>query len=452
MIEVYTDRSTVLKHQECARARWFETEVPTGEGFGVVPKAWDPNLLVGATYHDGLRWLLSGEGVDEAWGRARDFHQKALADQGLAPAPGEETGHQEYLKAEGLALSEALIRAYAKVILPQTLERFEILSLEQEELTSLEISQLPDFRVLMGGRTDGIWRERTSGDLYVYSAKTKKEWKVGDDDKNRYDTQGLTETVAVDQRLERWGEIMDKGGSSFAAGFERVGLPRWFRKRWEEGGTPQVMGVVMQFALKGQQAKDKDGIKKHGSPLIRPWMKTTAKGPEWAWKFGWDDALGGGHRLGKGWGRVNIWEAWTVREWIDFLWENNVQELGPGAAIEASFICPEDYMRNEDDKVRRMRQIVFQEERVQEGRDRLIQLDTGPTGPGRLEDVEVILDQYFPMHSDYPNNCGYCEFREACYGPKQYLVNPLAHGGFEPRTSNHAIEVMIRGKGKTREH
>lgn len=445
VLEIYSDRSTVLKHQECPRARWFGHDVPTPEGFGVSPKAWDPNLLVGAVYHEGLRGLLGGSGIEEAYGVAREFHERQLMDHGLATeGSGEGDGTTGYLQAESLALGEALIRAYEKVILPQTLARFEILSVEQEEVTPLEIPELPNFRVLFGGRTDGIFREHDSGDLFVYSAKTKKEWKPGDEDKNRYDTQGLTEWIAVESRLGKWQERLERWAPSREMpGPPPADIPTGFVERFLEGGTPTLMGVVMQFALKGRTEK-KDGVWKHTSHLIRPWRKV---GGGWAWKYEFQDALGGNHRLGKGWNRVNIWEALSVKEWIDHLWEENVQELGPGAGLEAAFALPADYYRNEEDRERRVRQILFQEARAREGRKK-VQWLVDINRP--FSEIEVVLDEFFPQHSDYPVQCGYCEFEPVCYGPRQYLLDPLAHGGFSGRVSNHPVEVEIRGKGKVK--
>lgn len=451
---VYSDRSTVTRHQECPRSRWFQHEVPTEEGFGVVPKAADPNLLVGTVFHEGVCGLLNGDGIEEAYGTARELHLKVLKDNGLAADCGDAgSGAMDYLVAENLAIGEALIRGYEKVVLPQVLERFEVLSTEQEEVTRFAIDAVPEFEIAFASRTDGILLEKCGENLFVLSLKTKKEWKAGDEDKNRYDTQGLTEWNAVESRLAGYQEVMDLPDDSFANAFSKAGVPKWFQKRHALGHSPTVMGVTMQFALKGRGEK-KDGIWKHTSPLIRPWMKSSASGREWAWSYEFQDALGGNHRLGKGWNRVNIWEAWNVRDWIEYLWEENVQERGPGSAIENAFVLPADYYRNEEDRERRIRQIVFQEARVQVGREKLSAIQSGRlislNGSTLLQDIEAELDNTFPMHSDYPVNCGYCPFEVCCYGPKQYLLNPLASGLFEPRTSNHAIEVEIRGKGKLR--
>lgn len=453
MTITYSDRSTVLRHQECARSRWFEAEVPTPEGFGVVRKKVDPNLLVGIAYHEGVNRLQGGASEDEACGQAREVQSRVLGEAGLGVQEGEDTPEiLEYLTQENFALGEALIRGHARVVLPQTLERFEILDLEREEITKLTIPQLPYFTLVFGGRTDGIFLDKSSGDLFIQSLKTKKEWKSGDEEKNRTDTQGLTEWIAVESRLAGWARVwqdcFDKDHD-----LERLDLPEWFKARMADGNPPQVLGVTMQYALKGKSEK-KDGVWKSSSPLIRPWRKVGTSGPAgWAWKFSWDDAMGGGHRLGKGWGRVNIWEVLSVKDWIDLLWEEDVQGLGVGAGLTSQFILPEDYYRNEEDRERRTRQIVFQEARVQEGRERLVQIQVLDLPPREaLDAVEVVLDEFFPQHSDYPNNCGWCEYEKACYGPRGWMVDPLSSGFYTPRVSNHPVEVGIRGRGKVRGH
>lgn len=452
MNRVYSDRSTCTRMQECPRARYWEAEFPTpGGGFGVVSKKANVDLLIGSGYHLGAKELLDGRGEVEAVGVALQATEKVLQDEGLAVEEGQD---ESYVAGETIAMVEALIRGHNRVVLPNTLERFIVLSTEQEELSSFTDPGAPRFEVLFGGRTDGIFLERDSQDLYVLSLKTKKEWKAGDDKKNRTDTQGLTEVEAVEQRLKKWHERLTTWDQGEEGTIWEVhpDIPTWFKARYMEGHSPIVQGVTMQYALKGVKRKDKfTGTWKYSNPLIRPWKKTMGGGDQWAAKWEFQDPMGGNHTLGKGWRVVDIWAPGEmgVSEWISRL-EENVQDLGPGAVLSGQFVQPMDYFRNEEDRSRRVRQIVFQEERVEEGRQKLRELKemAGFLSPQeRGEYTESILDKYFPMHSDYPVDCGWCPNEILCYGPREYLFNPLSSGMFRPRVSNHPIERELRGNG-----
>lgn len=453
MNKVYSDRSTCTTHQACPRDRYWQHEFLTEAGYGIVSKKANVDLLIGSGFHIGVKELLDARGEVEAVGVALAATEKVLRDEGLAVEEGQD---ESYVAGETVAMVEALIRGYNRIVLPNTLERFVVLSTEQEELSSFTDPGAPGFEILFGGRTDGILLERDSQDLYVLSLKTKKEWKAGDDKKNRTDTQGLTEVEAVEQRLKKWHSIMQTAGDLLpgegAIYAKRHKIPDWFMSRFFEGHSPVVQGVTMQYALKGAKRKDKfTGTWKYSNPLIRPWKKSGPAGDQWAAKWEFQDPMGGNHTLGKGWRVVDIWAPGEmgVSEWISRL-EENVQDLGPGAVLAGQFVQPMDYFRNEEDRSRRVRQIVFQEERVEEGRQKLRELEemAGFLSPQeRGEYTESILDKYFPMHSDYPVDCGWCPNEILCYGPREYLFNPLSSGMFRPRVSNHPIERELRGNG-----
>jgi hypothetical protein len=58
---------------------------------------------------------------------------------------------------------------------------------------------------------------------------------------------------------------------------------------------------------------------------------------------------------------------------------------------------------------------------------------------GRLDDLEVFLDERFPMHTracDYPTKC---QYQDVCWNPTVGR-DPLASGLFVPRQPHHELE------------
>jgi len=440
-MEAYADRSRILTHQSCPRRRYFEYEVPTdGEVNGVRPTRLDMNLLVGAAFHAGIECLLNDamgaldlkdsvdNAVDVALNGAKDWtgYWPQVKSVGLALEPEEDASYVYYEQA---ALVEALIRAYAVFVLPQVLDRFQVVDVEREERADFSI---PGFTLHFLARVDGILLDKTTGEIFVLSLKTAKEWGKREDDSARHDMQGLSETRVVEQRLQAWDAALKDGRNG--------GIPDWFVQRHAAGASPQVSGVIMQYALKGRRENSPKGSGKYcfNNALIRPWKKADDLnfGGAYAIRYEFQDSMGANHRLGKGWNRVNIWEDMGVKKWIDYLATQEIQGFPPGTAIASQFVLPVEYFRNPEDMDRWERQVCHQEKRAAEGRDLIRQA----SALGRLE---LALDECFPMHTracDWPTKCS---FQEVCFGPRAYLHDPISSGLYTIRTANHPSEKKI---------
>lgn len=453
-MEAYADRSRILTHQSCPRRRYFEYEVPTsGDVNGVRPQRMDMNLLLGAAFHAGIEQLLleamtpSGkeDTVDWAVTVALDGYQDwtgywpQVKSVGLSLEPEEDASYVYYEQA---ALVEALIRAYAIFVLPQVLDRFQVVDVEREERADFSI---PGFTLHFLARVDGILLDKTTGEIFVLSLKTAKEWGKREDDSARHDMQGLSETRVVEQRFARWQKVLEflvNVPGMFPAHQDVVSpengeiIPWWFVDRFIAGAPPTVSGVIMQYALKGRRENSPKGSGRYcfNNPLIRPWKKADDLGGSgYAIRYEFQDPMGGNHRLGKGWNRVNIWEDMGVKKWIEYLATNEIQGFSPGTAIASQFILPIEYFRNPDDMDRWERQVMHQEANVAVGRVQVRE----------AANKEFALDRFFPMHTracDWPTKCS---FQEVCFGPAAYLHDPLASGLYTIRTANHPSEKKI---------
>jgi hypothetical protein len=438
------------------------------------------NLLLGSAFHAGIECLLyysmchpanpmpDQEEIDNAvdyclnGGKDWGGYWPQVKSIGLSLEPEEDASYVYYEQA---ALVEALVRAYAIFVLPQVLDRFQVVDVEREERADFSI---PGFTLHFLARVDGILLDKSTGEIFILSLKTAKEWGKREDDSARHDMQGLSETRVVEQRLAKWHEALTEIQAQTPDYFQdgrltqrdytqiwgELSIPYWFIGRFLAGAPPTVSGVIMQYALKGRRENSPKGSGKYcfNNALIRPWKKADDLnfGGAYAIRYEFQDSMGGNHRLGKGWNRVNIWEDMGVKKWIDLVASAEIQGFGPGSAIAAQFILPIEYFRNTEDMDRWERQVVAQEFRVARGRRRVSKEILGyyDTPEGKKEaytpkEFEEALDVEFPMHTracDWPTKCS---FQEVCFGPKAYLHDPLSSGLYTIRTANHPAEEKI---------
>ncbi len=453
-------RSQVLRGQSCPRAEFLEYQAYNGTPVpGVVLSRLNSDLVIGSGFHTGVEALLSGASEDEAVGRALE------GDGGHWP------GFWPLVKSKGLILGdnddadltyheqgsliEALVRGYNRFSLPQLLERFDVVEVEREGKAEWTDG---DFTLVWAYRADALLLEKDTLVLYVLSLKTAKDFGKKKADQGTRDMQGLSEVAAIDQRLQRWDNAIKlaiqtgheiKLGAGF--NYKNEPIPDWFLSRHLEGASPSCFGVKMEYALKGLKLEEPKGSGRwrYSNALIRPWKYAEDLGPtrgrrrglgsgdQYAISYDFKDDLGGSHRLGKGWTRINIWEDMGVKDWMDYVEETPIQGFAPGHAIAAQFALPEDYYRNDDDIERWKRRMLFAERRKALG---LVSIGEALSA-GDYAEFEDRLDEFFPPHSnscDYPSKCVY---QDICYSAnKGYLFNPMSAGIYEPRTPNHPEE------------
>lgn len=466
MITHYSDRSRSIDFQECPRSFWYGYVFPNGTPTaGLRMDKLNMDLTTGLGFHEGCNHLLTGVDVDEAVKRALYGHEKWAGYWPLVKSQGfilETNEDAAYVAYEQAAMVEALIRGWAIFGLPQILERFEIVEAERDEYGVFE---LPDYnegphmtnregiKLIWGMRGDALLMDKNTLDLFILSLKTKKEWKgQKDEKKNRYDMQGMSETAVVEQRLRRWHnilenkEVMAKIIQEYGANpetplvIEGESIPWWFIRRFSAGAGPTIMGVKMDFALKGRRSEYPVGSGKYSysNPLIRPWKRDDGlKGDGYAFMFEFKDEMGGNHRLGKGWNRINIWEDMGVKKWIELLATEEFQGMSPMTAIQKQFVMPADYFRQEDEINNWKEQRLFEERRIAKGITECVPAIGTPM-------LEHKLNEHFPMYSNYPTDCTYCPFESPCHdGIKAYMHDPMSSGKYAPRTPNHKAETEV---------
>lgn len=460
MNETFTSRSAILTRQSCGRKWWWEYGHPTGAGVpGIVSSKLNMDLLTGSGYHVGIENLLRGSSLDEALGRS--LEGDGIGWPGLWPlmkSKGLILSDKEdayYVAQEQAAIVEALIRGYYFSQLPVLKARFDIIEVERDGEEIISIPEVPDFQVRFGYRADALLLEKETLDLYILSLKTAKHFYKKREEVAHRDMQGLSEVAVVDQRLGRWDSLL-KSGPSDITGFDpRTLIPEWFYSRWREGASALVTGVKMEFALKGDRREWPKGSGKYyySNHLIRPWKKlslaeqtvpkrrrapTASSCLELPYAVNWEfkDDLGANHTLGAGWRPVNIWEDMGVKNWIEFLMENQIQDLQPGEAVESMFVTPFEFYRSDEDIDAWKQKTVYSERRTYEGRKKVLESTTPKT-------YLSALNEHFDTHSD---RCDYpvtCPYQPICFGGSRALLfDPLISGMYEPRVPNHANELI----------
>lgn len=520
MITKFTDRSRIITFQRCARQRFLEyheagigirslkTPLPLAVGGAthaglailtlylvgkslaqlqeVTPETWleleeaavgvalldfkenvstlevDANERAGIIPSDNI-----GEMIAESLGLAADDPQVlALTQQKQASV----TEFDKYLQAEQTALVEAMVRAYSRRRLRPLWEQFEVLEVEREGMWQLaDYKHLgSDFeytQLLFMSRPDAILLERESGQLYIQSYKTTGSWDIRKGKDAEHDMQGLSEGVEVEKRLGVWwadihGKQHHDPSLPCLAGNEAT-----VKYLYGLGAAPRIFAIRYEFLLKGDRRRDKDlsarlGVeaRSQASHLIRGLWNHKTQAWNWSWNFKKDDGSNGALSY-VNWQGKPVWEAMTIKFWIDLLdaaapamsAEDATVGLEPRVLgyscqaqasgyteehpLDSVFMTPIVVYRNDDDLRDWVDQTEASEVRIQEG---LVQIEA-TTDPSERRHL---LNVYFPMarHScEYPNTCQFVS--GVCYAGEEAKADPLGSGKFRRREPNHPQEL-----------
>lgn len=424
------DRSRIIAAQTCRRLRFLNYEAL---GTGIVPVRTNVALSTGSAIHKGVELLLLGKSIDIAVGIALGEYEALVNNKELDLENNEE---QLFVFNEQKALIEALIRVYYKIQLPLILQEYEVLEVEKEILFPLienkdyqcpscdnynchlykgdyycdtcldtRMIKLPEDITLMS-KPDAILRDKSTGGLVVYSLKSSSSWNDTNEKQNKYDDQGISELIATEYLL---GE--------------------------------EVEAIKMDFLIKGSRTKLKDGDvyrKLQNSFLIHPYKMDTGFNDI---EFRLD------YTRAKGWSRCNIWEVMSIKEWVDFLFENNYEALAGGYDKEGNksggvIVSPYVYNRSLEDIEDWIASTRYQEQTITKHIQELWEMRhdlVGPredySGPGYRE----LLNRYFPKNR---RNCysygSMCQFVDICWsGIRTTSVE------YEKRTPHHLTELEL---------
>lgn len=376
------DRSRLEAYQRCPRKYFWAYAY---KGLGVSPRKRAIPLAFGGATHLGLEVLLRSSGdIEKAIESATNEFHLQTSTAGLDLQAGEDA-LQVY--NEHRALLEGLLRVWYLYRYPSFIREYELLDIEREEL----------WRISGGigfmARADGVLRGRHDGSLYVLSFKTAKAWDKKRDDEARSDIQGISELVALEDRL---GE--------------------------------RVAGIQMEYLIKGSRNEypKGSGIYSVYNPLIHPWYNQGTG--RYAHSWDWRDQ-DGGHTLGNKFRRVDIWNLMSMVSWVRHL-ESGAVQPEAGNPLEKLCISPMPYMRNRDE---------IESWKVQAQSQALDMLDKGVRVERSRHEFSTALDNEFPQ---FRHSCNYptaCPFKQICFGSAG--PEPENDPRYVWREPHHQLEV-----------
>lgn len=373
-------RSHDETYVNCARMAYLEYYYG---GKGIVPKKLDIYQATGSLTHLMLSnamkrakevGVVSREDMDAICEDAIRDYRKEVEAAGLT----EVTGELELEIQRQCALAEGLARVWTKYRLPQILEDYEIVAVEEEH----EIPFGPG-QVLMS-RLDGVLRRKMDGELFAGPEFKTTGW-ISDDyiESWRYSTQTLSHTLDV---VAKYGQ--------------------------------EPAGVMMEFLYKGFKKKNQDtGEIIYYSPLVRAYRMVNEFGGE---TYGFDSSLG----RKKDW---RVFDAYTMGmgNWVEQL----PQEVAEGLLFNT--IVYRNPVELEEWKL----QTSIRQGRIQAGL--MMLTEDQPTERA----ADEIMAQVFPARLDrFCQSNQYrkvCKYRDICY---HKVSDPIGSGQYVERTPHHPSE------------
>jgi hypothetical protein len=367
--------------------------------------------------------------IDKSVAVGLKTYDAEVSSRGFEP---EELAAESYVYAEQKAHIEGCIRAFGLGRLLELLSTYSVVDVEREELmplgdhhfvTNTERQQnderpfVEDEGIIFQSRADALLRKRDTGGLYVFSFKTAGQWGPIDEQRARYDMQGLSELAAIEHR--------------YAA----------------EGTPEKVVGIHMDYIITGSRRKDSiDNIKKQDTYLIRPWRKAgvTSDKDVYAWKYNYQDSFGNNRRLGGDFKRVNIWEHLSMKEWVGMLYRCEVQPELTETALgmygdwqhPGLFAVPVPYQRNERDVTDFIEQVTAQEERIV-ANNRILEQHKDNEAMTRS-----LMNQFYSQTRQSCVNFGHdCAYVPLCWND-QKVEDPDSDSDYVWRTPHHEQELI----------
>lgn len=475
----YLSRSALERGDRCPLSRFLEYD---WRDRGLKRISASIPLATGTYTHEGVGSILGrfvgvevgkykevDTKVDEAVEKAKAKYFLDVEKRGFVDTLPE---HMEYTLQEQGALIEGLVRAFNHVVVPLIRERFEVLTTEREEVIEdfMEVAFGDRIvRVVFQARVDALFRDRETGDLQLLSLKTTGQVRGrGEIDKRQEDStytdmQGVSETFALEHRLEKESQAVEQLIKALNYGEGK--LPVWADKgvqslkkyidRHVGSGRSFVGGVFPVFLIKGRRQKDKyNGKYVTYSPMVRAYRNqegsVSSATDSWAWSWNWTGGDGKSHTLGRGWKPVNTWEIpGGVKEWVEKLamtqeTSNGIKE--PVIQTEAGFCLPSQvyippipFKRKQEDldswyaqtvthETQRLKELVQIANVIREGGEEI--------GVG----VKKALDKFPMIGRQHKHSCYYpskCMFTKICH---EGVEKPL-EGGYWWRKPHHQAEL-----------
>lgn len=439
---MFTSRSAVEAYQDCPRYRYNCYHYG---GKGLVPKANSVPLVTGSAVHRGIEHLANrlriGQepNVDTAVGLAVEQYEKDCSDAGFS-GKGLSTERQQWFTFnEQRALTEALIRAWAIVEMPQLQQRFKIVAVEREVMP---LHLAPN--VTFMAKVDIELQEIASGDYYNYSLKTAKQWTERMEESYKNDLQGITETWAVEEESRQLKEVWDRlivdvetvMGSQQLPGKNLVAIETYLKNNRKVAKI--LSGIRFCFLIKGQRKKpeynstDPNALFITYNPLIRGYKNIGPASINYAhsWFYPNPENKTGKSILGKGWEPFNVWESdISIKDWINYIASGQVQPEC-GEILKEYVVTPTEYFRNPEEIRVGLQEVIAQERWIERALSSFTTETTESTMADRFRHHRKCCEFMYGEQ---------CSYKSLCWSP-EVASDPLGSGLYQVRVPHHETE------------
>jgi hypothetical protein len=339
-----TSRTAIQTYQACPRKRYLQFHL---NETGIEPRRQAVPLVWGQGLHVGVASLLLGNDIDEAVQESLNAYAEQCQERDFDI---DDLESQSFVYAEGKALIEGFIRAWAIERLPDFMSTYEVLEVEKEGLWQ-DWTECVD----LAYRPDALLRKRNTGGIYIFNLKSSYAWGEREQKASRYNVQGLSEMAALEARFAEWTAKYDLGVD---------GLPEWFvqMQKQDYGKALKVAGIQDEIFIKGSRLNRDDNTKWQMTFLVHPWLKSgiTSDDDQWGWKY-YFERNGKKTSLGNSYSRVSVWEHMSMKEWVEMLADRRVQDSNGLAEL---FATPIPHERNAAELSEWLTQARAQEQRI----------------------------------------------------------------------------------------
>lgn len=348
---------------------------------------------------------LAEEGEIEDWQGDTEYRQYTDAEM---------VRIQQQTFNEQAALVEALLRVFVIRILPGWMEKFRIVTVENDMAFPL-VSE-GGIEIIQSATIDVVLQEYETKDIYIVSFKTASSYTDKNAKRDAVDIQGMSETWAFEEYLK------SKGKNLFVA------------------------GVKMLHVIKGRRAETSKGsrIYEQKSPLIKGYRKMGLDEIEYAHSLFYPkpENESGWGRLGKGWEPFDVTghegrEVGGIKGWIEKLSSKQIQPEN-GDILAEQIIEPLPYDRKPWELDRWLRQTKARELDIAK---KLVALEYYKR---KGISFEHYLDENFPQNNSscYGMYGGSCPYLARCWGtPEERMGDPIDQG-FKWREPHHKAELI----------
>lgn len=385
-----TDRSRIVLREECERRRYLNYDYDVdGAPMGIQRRSASLPLLNGTEIHEAHAKVLVGQDIESVITEMRERYQAVFDTRGVYTADD-----PDHMMTEQMALLEAMLRTFVRLMLPRILAEYEPLTIEKQldwELAPGLVQKL---------RFDTLVRRRSDKALVIL------DWKS-----MAYISDGWAEKLERSRQTSLYTQAAE-----------------------ELYGEPVEIGYVGM--VKGQWRKDTA----KSSPFFGQKIQSTPY--LYAYTIaGGGDTFQTAYTNRKGFYKIRTYDEMPISKWVDWLFEKE-----PDTVNELFTLVPpfSPTLRER----RRVKELVIRDElRYLENiqQYKALKLKAATTGLNELaEQAQDFLDFVAaPMREE---NCfrygldNRCPFYNLCFN-EGGLEHVLTDGEFEPREPHHSTSL-----------